>query len=97
MSEFCDVGKLSLEVYSEIFQAASRDLKREILLNALEIETIDEESELRKSIVVDFCLDAISFASDQGFSWENVDRTLKFGLKLLNETTFEGKFSTFVC
>ena len=94
MSEFCKVAELTHEDYSKIFQAPGRDARRRAFLDALGIDGIDEESELRKSIVLDFCLDIITFSSNQGFSWENVHRALTFGLHLLDQTACQGKFTT---
>ena len=92
MSEFCNVLKLTTDNYKEIFHASSQELRKTILLASLGIEELDEEDELRKSIVLDFCLDIVSFSSNQGFSWENVHRAVSFGVRLLDETACKGKF-----
>ncbi len=88
MSEFCNVAKLAIEDCSKIIHAPNREMQRNAFLDALGIERIDEENEVRNSIVLDFCLDVIAFASNRGFPWENVHNALLFGICLLDETAF---------
>ena len=90
MSELFDLELLSLEDYEKIFQASNRALKRKVLLDGLHISAIDEEDELRKSIILDFCLDVIVFASSQGFMWEKVHEAVKFAMVLLKDTACQG-------
>lgn len=91
MSELFDLELLSLEDYEKIFQASNRALKRKVLLDGLHISAIDEEDELRKSIMLDFCLDVIVFASSQGFMWEKVHESVKFAMVLLKDTACQGR------
>ncbi len=85
-----DIEKLTENDLVAIFSKPSRDSKRFCLLKALDITNLDEEDEMRKSIVVDYCLDAICFAASQGFQWPKVLRTLKFCFQLLSKTAIEG-------
>jgi len=90
MLEFCDVTKLRIEDYIQIYHASSRELKRQILLHAVGIERVDDEDEPRKSIILDYCLDLIAFVSNQGFSWESVHTSVTIGMRLLDSTACKG-------
>ena len=94
MLEFCDATKLTVEDYIRIYHASSRELKRRILFDAVGLGKIDEEDELRKSIALDYCLDLIAFVSNQGFSWENVCRSVTIGMSLLDSTACKGKLAS---
>ena len=90
MTDIIDLSILSQDDYRRIHAASSKDLKKQTLLTALCIHHIDEEDELLKSILIDYCLEAMMFASNQGFAWEKVDKAAKFALSLLQETCFKG-------
>ena len=90
MTDIIDLSILSQDDYRGIHAASSKDLKRQTLLSALCIHQIDEEDELLKSIVMDYCLEAIMFASNQGFSWKKVEKAVQFALNLLQETCCKG-------
>ena len=90
MTDIIDLSTLSQDDYRRIHAASSKDLKRQALLSALCIHQLDEEDELLKSIVIDYCLEAIMFASNQGFAWEKVGKAVKFTLNLLQETCCKG-------
>lgn len=95
MTDNINLSILSQDDYRRIHAASSKDLKRQTLLSALCIHQIDEEDELLKSIVIDYCLEAIIFASNQGFAWEKVEKAAKFALNLLQESCCKGVDNAF--
>ena len=72
-----------------IFTQPSREMKRRELLDALKID-LDEDEDLREGICVDYLLDSIIFACNQGFQWNKALLSTHFCLELLDDTAKKG-------
>lgn len=64
------MASLSSEDVKNVYRCENKEKRRELLIKALSYPEFDEEEDMRPSILLDFYLESLNFASEQGLTWQ---------------------------
>lgn len=66
-----EMASLSSEDVKSLYHCENNQQRRDLLIKILDYPTSDDEEEdMRSSILLDFYLESLNYASEQGFSWQ---------------------------
>jgi ribonucleotide reductase beta subunit family protein with ferritin-like domain len=81
------MSSLSEENIKCLYRCENKTKRRQVLAKILNCQSCDsDEDDIKTSILLDFYLESINFASERGFSWQQGLAVFELMKEILNST-----------